>query len=117
VDGNALRVYSRLTDDDTEISKPAVKNAAARFLLEAMPAEPCGSTDGERAELSRCSILNVSRFTQAFMELGALVCVPGRPLCGACPLESLCLARQNGHETERPVVPAKKANQVKNVTV
>lgn len=29
-------------------------------------------------------------FNQAVMELGALVCVPSRPLCGGCPLRSLC---------------------------
>lgn len=35
-------------------------------------------------------------FNQAFMELGALVCVPARPLCGECPLKSLCTSgRQN----------------------
>ena len=29
-------------------------------------------------------------FNQAFMELGALVCLPARPLCAACPVRSLC---------------------------
>jgi len=35
-------------------------------------------------------------FNQAFMELGALVCVPSRPLCGACPLQSLCATGVHG---------------------
>jgi A/G-specific adenine glycosylase len=32
-------------------------------------------------------------FNQAMMELGALVCLPGQPLCESCPVASLCVAR------------------------
>jgi A/G-specific adenine glycosylase len=35
-------------------------------------------------------------FNQAFMELGALVCVPSRPHCAACPVQSLCAAGVHG---------------------
>lgn len=38
----------------------------------------------------------VSRFNQALMELGSLVCTPREPKCDACPVESLCKARQLG---------------------
>jgi A/G-specific adenine glycosylase len=36
---------------------------------------------------------NPGDFNQAMMELGALVCLPGRPLCDQCPVSSLCAAR------------------------
>ena len=38
----------------------------------------------------------VSRFNQALMELGSLVCTPREPKCGECPVEALCQARQLG---------------------
>jgi A/G-specific adenine glycosylase len=37
-----------------------------------------------------------SDFNQAMMELGALVCVPSRPLCGSCPVRSLCRSARQG---------------------
>jgi A/G-specific adenine glycosylase len=43
-------------------------------------------------------------FNQAIMELGALVCVPARPACLRCPVESLCGARRSGIENH-PRVP------------
>jgi A/G-specific adenine glycosylase len=32
-------------------------------------------------------------FNQAMMELGATVCLPGRPLCSQCPVRAFCRAR------------------------
>ena len=37
-----------------------------------------------------------SDFNQAVMELGALICVPSRPLCGECPVETLCYTGRAG---------------------
>jgi len=42
------------------------------------------------------------RFNQALMDLGALVCLPDRPLCGSCPLASHCVARLSGRTAEIP---------------
>jgi A/G-specific adenine glycosylase len=47
-------------------------------------------------------------FNQAMMELGALVCLPGQPLCRSCPVEAMCAARG-------PV--ARKARQVRRRAV
>ena len=101
VDGNVLRVYSRLNDDETDISLPAAKKAAAAFLLDTMPDLPH----------------DISRFTQALMELGALVCVPGKPLCANCPLAQVCLSRLNGTVSERPVKTPKKPQISIDMTV
>lgn len=48
-------------------------------------------------------------FNQAFMDLGALVCVPRAPLCLACPVVNDCRARQAGLQDRLPVTRAKPA--------
>lgn len=40
-------------------------------------------------------------FNQAIMELGATICVPGEPLCAACPIQSFCSARGRGYAPPR----------------
>jgi A/G-specific adenine glycosylase len=40
-------------------------------------------------------------FNQAMMELGALVCLPGKPLCAECPIAPLCAARGPAARKER----------------
>jgi A/G-specific adenine glycosylase len=52
-----------------------------------------------------------SDFNQAMMELGALVCVPSRPLCSECPVERLCEARRLGIEDKIPAARARRAAQ------
>ena len=58
VDGNVLRVYARLENNDANILLPQTKKQAANFVAALMPPERAGC------------------FTQALMELGALVCLP-----------------------------------------
>ncbi len=86
VDGNVLRVLSRLFGDDRDIRNPKVKRDFADRILELMPEEAAGD------------------FSQALMELGALVCLPnGEPLCGQCPWGSWCQARAENRTGEIPV--------------
>jgi A/G-specific adenine glycosylase len=40
-------------------------------------------------------------FNQGLMELGALVCLPGRPLCETCPVIELCSSRGAAGRRER----------------
>ena len=69
VDGNVLRVISRVTADGSDIMKPSTKSRIEKKLEEAIP-------DGAACD-----------FNQGLIELGAIVCVPnGRPKCGECPL-------------------------------
>jgi A/G-specific adenine glycosylase len=91
VDGNVMRVISRLTDDASEISSPAARR---RFAHEA------------------ATLLDPRRpgdFNQAMMELGATICVPRTPCCGACPVAKFCAARATGHERVLPVKLKKAA--------
>jgi len=41
------------------------------------------------------------------MDLGAMICTPARPRCGACPLASHCVARSTGREESIPVRTAR----------
>ncbi len=44
----------------------------------------------------------VADYTQAMMDLGALICTPRRPRCGACPLADGCAAHTLGREADYP---------------
>ncbi len=91
VDGNVIRVISRLTNDAAEVSAPRTR---ARFASEAQ------------------SLLDTRRpgdFNQAMMELGATVCLPRTPLCAECPVQRFCAGRAAGRERELPVKLKKQA--------
>lgn len=100
VDGNVLRVLTRLTEDDTDIMKPAFRQKMEDILVEIMPDGKCGE------------------FNQALMELGATVCVPnGDPQCAVCPWGGICLAHKNGREGDYPVKTGKKPRRVEEKTI
>ena len=99
VDGNVLRVFSRLYNDPGVITDPKVKKAFTARVMEHQPPEKAGD------------------YNQALMELGALVCVPGTPRCGECPLADLCQGYAAGRAAELPVKPATKAKSKVPVTV
>ena len=91
VDGNVRRVMSRLA---------------------------CGALEpGELAE----ELLDRERpgeFNQAVMELGATLCLPRDPKCGACPVSSVCEARRQGRQAEFPVrAPRPKTVRVAKTVV
>ncbi|MCD7956909.1 MAG: A/G-specific adenine glycosylase [Lachnospiraceae bacterium] len=99
VDGNVLRVISRVTENAEDISKQSVKKEIEEELKKEMPKDRPGI------------------FNQALMELGALVCVPnGPPACEHCPLHRLCRACQNGHPADFPVKTGKKPRRVEERT-
>ncbi len=85
LDGNVLRVLSRLLAERGDIKSDAVRKKL-RTLAETLldPKRP-----GE--------------FNQALMELGATVCVPKQPMCGACPIRPHCHARRQGIENQLPL--------------
>lgn len=102
VDGNVLRVLSRVTEDSAPVTQQRVKKAYAQALAPMYEAAA-----GQRGTL-----------TQALMELGACVCVPnGQPKCGLCPLQALCLAHAHGSWDTLPVKEAKKPRRQEEKTV
>ena len=99
VDGNVLRVYTRLTEDATPIDLPAFKKEVRRQLAAIYP---------QRA----------GDFTQALMELGATVCGPNRkPDCGNCPCRGFCGGAIHGTAEKFPVKLPKKAKREAEMTV
>lgn len=76
MDGNVRRVLSRLTCQAGRLDA-----VAANLVAGPQP----------------------GRFNQAVMELGATVCLPGEPLCAACPVSGFCEARRQGRQREFPV--------------
>jgi A/G-specific adenine glycosylase len=84
VDGNVRRVFARWTDE------PHPKDAALWALA------------GRLAPGERPGDLN-----QALMELGATICTPRSPRCGACPVRAHCLAFRRGTQAERPAAKAR----------
>ncbi len=99
VDGNVLRVLSRVTAFGQDVRAPGVREAAAQALERILPPR-------------------AGDFNQALMDLGAMVCLPnGAPKCLLCPLRELCRARQLGLENQLPIKPAKKGRRTEEHTV
>ena len=100
VDGNVLRVISRLTASCEDIMKATVRERVEEELEELIPAD--GASD----------------FNQGLIELGAIVCVPnGAPKCSECPLAHLCQAHEQGIELELPIKSKAKERRIENKTV
>jgi A/G-specific adenine glycosylase len=89
VDGNVLRVISRLRDDPADIQSARTR---ARFQ------EIVNGLLDRR---------HPGQFNQALMELGATVCLPRVPLCSACPVAQFCRARETGRQRELPIKSSK----------
>ena len=99
VDGNVLRVLSRIRGDYRDILDAKVKKEIEEDVLSFMPKE-------------------ASAFNQAMMELGAMVCVPnGAPKCEECPVSAFCYAKANHCSSELPVKAPKKKRTIEEKTV
>lgn len=95
VDGNVLRVMTRLTADVSDITESATKRAITEALESILPLNAPGD------------------FNQALMELGATVCLPnGAPLCGRCPVRDFCEAHRRDLTASIPVKAPKKARKI-----
>lgn len=100
VDGNVLRILSRLRMDEGDVLNPKVKIRMEETLLEIMPHDRPGD------------------FNQALMELGAVVCIPnGAPHCEECPWKTLCFARAAGRTAEYPKKAPKKPRKIEKKTI
>ena len=110
IDGNLLRIYSRLSMYEDSIRTPSASKSASEFFLERMP-EAAGVKSAENP---------CGNFNQALMDLGNAVCMPGgAPLCEACPLAVFCRIHKEkpGEEGSLPVIPALKEKKTEHLTV
>ena len=103
VDGNVLRVFSRLLEIQEIVTTPAVKKTVTEILEKLYPAKK------DKA----CSV-----FTQSLMELGATVCLPNtEPKCGECPVSDYCRAHKNNRATDYPKTMEKKKRKIQKLSV
>ncbi|MCI8814457.1 MAG: A/G-specific adenine glycosylase [Lachnospiraceae bacterium] len=100
VDGNVLRVISRVTESYEDIAKQSVRRSVEQKLQEIMP-EKCPGD-----------------YNQALMELGALICLPGaQAKCSLCPLMELCQASAHNTADKLPVKSRAKPRKIQEITV
>ncbi|OJG87170.1 A/G-specific adenine glycosylase [Enterococcus saccharolyticus] len=85
IDGNIMRVVSRLFEIDEDIAK-----ASSRKVFDA----------ATRAIISH---EQPGEMNQAFMDLGSNICNPTAPRCEECPIQQFCLAYKNKRQTQFPI--------------
>ncbi len=94
VDGNVLRVLSRITNSSAPIDEQKTKTDIFNMLKKIYPKKDPGD------------------FTQALMELGAVICTPQSPKCQQCPLRTRCRANAAHTVSNIPVKSVKKAKKL-----
>lgn len=94
VDGNVIRVVSRLKGIRENVGIPSVRRALESAAASIVPQTRPGD------------------FNQALMDLGSSICCPGTPDCERCPLRSVCDAYEAGDADELPVLPRKNPPKV-----
>jgi len=97
IDGNVLRVFSRYFGIKEDIRLETTKKEIKTNLEKIYPSK------------------RINDFTEALMEIGAIVCLPnGKPLCEKCPLSKECFAFNNQLTTEIPF-KSKSAERTKEL--
>ncbi len=99
VDGNVIRVVSRLRGIRENVGVPSVRRTLEGEAAALVPAERPGD------------------FNQALMDLGATLCTPGTPSCDRCPLRACCEAFAEGDAEDLPVLPRKNPPKVIDYTL
>jgi A/G-specific adenine glycosylase len=95
VDGNVMRVFSRLFLINDDIGRAKTKRLFEDVVKEVISEE------------------DPSSFNQAIMDLGATICTPKSPACLICPVQEHCKAFEVGAEEELPVkTKAKKQKTI-----
>jgi len=100
VDGNVKRVIARVFGITGPIDAIPTSKTIARLVRDGQPASRPGD------------------YTQALMELGAIVCLPsGKPRCDDCPLLDRCVARKQNAIAAIPAKTAKRPRKIERRTV
>lgn len=103
IDGNVMRILARLFEIKDDIRLPKTKQYFETCLQEYYKKHP----------KAQPHLLN-----QAFMELGALVCLPnGSPNCVNCPWRKDCLSHQNNTYLQIPYRSSLKQRKIENRTI
>lgn len=92
IDGNVQRAVSRLYGITAPVNSSAMLKQAKKVLNEMIDREDPGT------------------FNQAMIELGATLCIPSKPSCHSCPVNTICFAYNRNRVKEFPVRNTKKAS-------
>lgn len=87
LDGNVKRVLARVLGYGQDLALAASERSLWALAEQLLPPD--------RAEMPA--------YTQSLMDLGATVCLPRKAQCEACPVASLCQARQEAQPLAYPV--------------
>ena len=99
VDGNVLRVVSRVVGSKEDVLENKTKKEFTKKLKEIMPKQ-------------------AGDFNEGLMELGELVCIPnGQPLCEKCPVQKICIAKRENLTDVIPVRNQKIKRKKEEITV
>lgn len=96
VDGNVMRVLSRVLKIEDNISEHRVRKQFENYVREMISTE------------------DPSSFNQGIMELGALVCTPKAPQCLTCPVQKYCRAYDEGVVDQLPIKAKAKKQKTLN---
>ena len=118
VDGNVLRVYSRLTAEEGEITDAKVSGRIRSELEDLMKQLFVGDASSKSTKEEDPTGYTPGDFNSAMMELGATVCLPnGEPKCELCPIKKACTAKKQGNMTDYPKKAKKTARRIEERTV
>jgi A/G-specific adenine glycosylase len=90
LDANVKRVLTRVLGYGADLSLAANERGLWSAATDMLPQTPL------RAH-------NMPRYTQGVMDLGATVCLPKKPQCSSCPVQTLCVASAAGDPQRYPV--------------
>ena len=85
LDGNVIRLFTRIFHVTECVDKSETRKVLWNIAGELLP------------------LKRIDDFNQGIMEVGSIICKPGRPLCDACPLETLCEAKRLSIQAQFPV--------------
>lgn len=93
IDGNVLRVVSRIQNSFLDIALPTTSKKIDESLKLILPKQ-------------------VGDFNQALMELGATICTPKNIQCSCCPIQKHCNAFKHQTQTQLPIKSKKIKRKV-----
>ncbi|WP_152608151.1 A/G-specific adenine glycosylase [Halalkalibacter okhensis] len=97
VDGNVMRVLSRVLLVEEDIAKASTRKIFENILYDLVSKD------------------DPSSFNQGLMELGALICTPTSPGCLLCPVREHCRAYDHGKQNDLPIKSKKKKQTAKQM--
>lgn len=99
VDGNLIRIYSRLCCSSYDSKSKEIKDRCNKYFLSLLEKDP-------------------DSFNQALMDLGELVCLPNTlPKCEDCPLKQFCQSYKEKNQEKYPISLKKAAKKEIHKTV